>query len=94
MPARPLTAITRPRRLQFHGVAVGVLDVERGTVGLGAVALDDLAAFDAVRGKVRAQRRLVERFETDAEMVEIMAFLLPARRRLRGRACRRGVRDL
>src|SRR5258707_10826074 len=62
------------RRLELDRVAVRVFDVERGAGALGAVALDDFAGRDAVAGEMGAQRRLVEAFETDAEMVEVVAF--------------------
>ena len=62
---------SRRRRLQLDRIAVGILDVDRGAVALGAVALHRLAGIDAVPREMGAQRRLVESCETQAEMVEV-----------------------
>src|SRR3546814_16918597 len=62
----------RPRRpLQRDPVAVGVVDVERGAVALGAVALHHLAGVDAVGLQVRAQGGRVERLDADREVVHV-----------------------
>src|SRR6516225_10488629 len=61
----------RPRPLELDAVAVGVLDVERATLALRPVAGGRLAGRDAARGEPGDERRLIERRDRQAEVLEV-----------------------
>src|SRR5690349_17358751 len=63
---------TRSRpALQFDGVALGVLHVERKAVAVGAVAASLVDDGHAVGGQMRADRGLAKRPDLQGEVVEV-----------------------
>src|SRR5262245_42176559 len=57
--------------LELDDVAVGVRDVERGTVALGTIAPADLADRDAVAPQMRRQCREIKGADAHREVVEV-----------------------
>src|SRR5438067_9348000 len=62
---------SRRRSLELDGVAVGVGDVKRGAVALGAIALPHLADFDAVPAEMGGERGRVETVDPDGEVIHV-----------------------
>src|ERR1700719_2594087 len=70
------------RTLQLDPVAVGVFDVERAPLALGAVARRRRDDFNAVRCQPRGQVPFAERRERQAEVIDVGS-AATGRRRLR-----------
>jgi hypothetical protein len=63
----------RHRALELDAVALGIMQVDRRALAFGAVARGFRAADDAVRGEMLGDRARVERFDAQAEVIEIGA---------------------
>src|ERR1700724_3016245 len=63
----------RHRALKLDAVALGIVQVDRRSLALGAVAGLLLAAMDAVPGEMLGDRLGVERLDAQAQMIEIGA---------------------
>jgi len=74
-PDLPLAACStrgdRRRTLEFHDIALGIAHVDRRTIAFGAVALLDRTGCDAVSGEPGVDCRCVERFDTQAKVIEV-----------------------
>src|SRR5262249_18852637 len=55
------------------GVALGVFEIHRGTVALGAIAADHLAGCHRLRFEVGADGRTIQPFHAQADMIHVAA---------------------